>query len=69
MENPDKSRIFNRIKKPDKTRTFLKTRPDTRTEAEKEDEVEAVETHFKTRTYGNPKSVARWFFEEITYKE
>jgi len=37
-----------RIQNPDKTRTFLKTRPDTRTGAEKED------VSGETRTYGNP---------------
>lgn len=37
-----------RIKNPEKTRTFLKTRPDTRTGAKKED------VSGETRTYGNP---------------
>ena len=36
------------VKNPDKTRTFLKNRPDTRTEAEKED------VSGETLTYGNP---------------
>jgi len=50
--------LDGRIKNPDKTRTFLKTRPDTRTGAEKED------VSGETRTYGNP----RYLLIDITIR-
>jgi len=52
VENPGRKQYFQsicdrRIQNPDKTRTFMKTRQDTRTGAEKED------VSGETRTYGN----------------